>query len=60
MKNSECTICIMFRDAGLQKFRKEEDFWTEYSSNSSVRILHRRTVYFPYSLSVGWNKSGQL
>jgi hypothetical protein len=37
MKNSECTIYILFKDHWLQKFRKEEDGWKEYSRNGSVR-----------------------
>jgi len=37
MKNSECTIYIMFKDKWLQKFRKEEDGWIEYSYNGTVR-----------------------
>ena len=27
MKNSECTIYIMFKDKWLQKFRKEKEVW---------------------------------
>ena len=37
MKNSECTIYIMFKDKWLQKFRKETDGWKEYSRNGRVR-----------------------
>ena len=37
MKNSECTIFIMFKGRWLQKFRKEEDGWREYSCNGTVR-----------------------
>jgi hypothetical protein len=37
MKNSECTIYIMFKDRVLQKFRKELDGWKEYSPNGTVR-----------------------
>ncbi len=37
MKNSECTIYIMFHDRWLQKFRKEKDCWKEYNSNGIVR-----------------------
>jgi hypothetical protein len=37
VKNSECTIYIMFKDRWLQKFRKEEDVWNEYSRNGTVR-----------------------
>jgi hypothetical protein len=37
MKNSECTIYIMFKERWLQKFRKEEDGWKEYSLNGTVR-----------------------
>ncbi|HLN88889.1 MAG TPA: hypothetical protein VK253_02375 [Candidatus Binatia bacterium] len=38
MKNSECTIYIMFNNKWLQKFRKEEDGWKEYSRNGTVRL----------------------
>ena len=37
MKNSECTIYLMFKDRVLQKFRKEGDGWKEYSRNGIVR-----------------------
>jgi hypothetical protein len=37
MKNSECTIYIMFKEKWLQKFRKETDGWKEYSRNGTVR-----------------------
>jgi hypothetical protein len=37
MKNSECTIYVMFKDEWLQKFRKEDDGWREYSRNGAVR-----------------------
>lgn len=37
MKNSECTIYIMFKDRWLQKFRKEQDGWKEYSRNGTIR-----------------------
>ena len=37
MKNSECTIYIMFKDRWLQKFRKEKDGWILTSSNAAVR-----------------------
>jgi hypothetical protein len=37
MKNSDCTIYIMFKDKWLQKFRKETDGWKEYSRNGTVR-----------------------
>lgn len=36
MKNSECTIYIMFKNRWLQKFRKE-DSWKQYSRNGTVR-----------------------
>ena len=32
MKNSECTIYIMFKDKWLQKFRKEKEGWILTSS----------------------------
>ena len=28
MKNSECTIYVMFRERCIQSFRKEKDGWT--------------------------------
>jgi hypothetical protein len=37
MKNSECTIYIMFKDKWLQKFRKEGAGWKVYSRNGTVR-----------------------
>ena len=37
MKNSECTIYIMFKDSWIQKFRKEENGWREYSRNGTIR-----------------------
>jgi len=37
MKNSECTIYVMFKDRWLQKFRREIDGWKEYSRNGKVR-----------------------
>ena len=37
MKNSECTIYIMFKDRWLQKFRKEKDTWSLTNSNGVVR-----------------------
>ncbi len=37
MKNSECTIYIMFNDKWIQKFRKETDGWKEYSRNGTIR-----------------------
>jgi len=37
MKNSECTIYIMFKDRWLQKFRKEKEGWIQTSSNGTVR-----------------------
>ncbi|MCW4047223.1 MAG: hypothetical protein NWE99_06640 [Candidatus Bathyarchaeota archaeon] len=37
MKNSECTIYIMFKGRWLQKFRKEKDVWTLTSSNGTIR-----------------------
>ncbi len=36
MKNSECTIYIMFKDFWVQKFRKKEDGWKEYSPNGTT------------------------
>ncbi len=37
MKNSECTIYIMFKDSWIQKFRKEKDEWILTSSNGTKR-----------------------
>ena len=37
MKNSECTIYIMFKDRWLQKFRKEHDGWKMFSQNGAIR-----------------------
>jgi hypothetical protein len=37
MKNSECTIYILFKDRWLQKFRKEEYGWKMTSRNGTVR-----------------------
>jgi hypothetical protein len=37
MKNSECTVYIMFKDRWLQKFRKEEEGWILTSSNGIRR-----------------------
>ena len=37
MKNSECTIYILFKDRWLQKFRKEKEVWSLTSSNGVVR-----------------------
>jgi hypothetical protein len=37
MKNSECTIYIMFKDRWIQKFRKETERWLLTSSNGTVR-----------------------
>jgi len=36
MKNSECTIYIMFKDRWLQKFRKENEGWMLTSSKGTV------------------------
>lgn len=36
MKNSECTIYIMFKDKWLQRFRKENEGWTLTSSKSRL------------------------
>jgi hypothetical protein len=37
MKNSECTIYIMFKDRWLQKYRKEKDGWVQTSSKGTIR-----------------------
>jgi hypothetical protein len=37
MKNSECTIYIMFKDRWLQKYRKEKNGWVQTSSKGKVR-----------------------
>ncbi|MCW4045073.1 MAG: hypothetical protein NWE94_06105 [Candidatus Bathyarchaeota archaeon] len=36
MKNSECTIYILYKDRWIQKFRKEEDNWKEYTRKNTV------------------------
>ena len=36
MKNSECTIYIMFKDKWLQKFRKEKEGWKLTSSKGTT------------------------
>ena len=40
MKNSECTIYIMFKDKWLQKFRKEKEGWILTSS---------KDITYPYT-----------
>ena len=37
MKNSECTIYIMFKDRCINKFRKEKEGWMLTTSNGTVR-----------------------
>jgi hypothetical protein len=37
MKNSECTIYIMFKDSWVQKFRRENEGWILTSSNGARR-----------------------
>lgn len=37
MRNSECTIYVMYMDRWLQKYRKEKEGWVQVSSNGSVR-----------------------
>jgi hypothetical protein len=37
MKNSECTIYIVFRERWVQKFRKEKERWCLTSANGKVR-----------------------
>jgi len=37
MKNSECTIYIMFKDRCINKFRKEGEGWTLTTSNGTIR-----------------------
>lgn len=37
MKNSECTIYIMFKDRWIQRFRKEKEGWALTSSNGKER-----------------------
>jgi hypothetical protein len=36
MKNSECTIYVMFKDRWIQKFRKEKDRWTLTTTKGTV------------------------
>ena len=38
MRNSECTIYIMFRGRWIQKFRKEKEDWILTSSNGTRRL----------------------
>ena len=37
MKNSECTIYIMFKDRCINKFRKEKEGWILTCSNGTIR-----------------------
>jgi hypothetical protein len=41
MKNSECTIYIMFKNRCINKFRKEKEDWILTSSNGTI---HRCTA----------------
>jgi len=36
MKNSECTIYIMFKDKWIQKFKKEKDRWILTTTKGTV------------------------
>jgi hypothetical protein len=36
MKNSECTIYVMFKGRWIQKFRKEQDGWTLATTKGTV------------------------
>jgi hypothetical protein len=36
MKNTECTIYIMFRDKWIQKFKKEKGEWTLTTTKGKV------------------------
>ncbi|KON29883.1 hypothetical protein AC477_05460 [miscellaneous Crenarchaeota group-1 archaeon SG8-32-1] len=36
MKNSECTIYIMFKDRWIQKFKKEKDGWKLTTTKGKV------------------------
>ncbi len=36
MKNSECTVYIMFKDRCINKFRKEKEEWVLTSSNGNI------------------------
>ncbi len=36
MRNSECTVYIMFKDRCINKFRKEKEGWVLTSSNGTV------------------------
>ena len=47
MKNSECTIYIMFKDRWIQKFKKEKDGWvltttkgTNYTCSAEQLLSH--------------------
>ncbi|MEM3000474.1 MAG: hypothetical protein QXV09_03325 [Candidatus Bathyarchaeia archaeon] len=37
MRNSECTIYIMYKGRWLQKYRKDKECWVQISANGSVR-----------------------
>ena len=37
MKNSECTIYVLFKDRWIQKFRKEAEGWILMSANGTRR-----------------------
>jgi hypothetical protein len=36
MKNSECTIYVMFKDRWIQKFRKKEGGWTLTTTKGTI------------------------
>jgi len=37
VRNSECTIYVMYMDRWLQKYRKEKEGWVQVGANGSVR-----------------------
>ena len=36
MKNSECTIYIMSKNSGIQKFKKEKDGWVLTTAKGTI------------------------
>lgn len=38
MKNTDCTIYIMFKDRCINKFRKEKEGWILTSSNGTTHL----------------------
>lgn len=44
MKNSECTIYIMFRDRRIQRVRREKESWILTSRNGTTRSCSAEQV----------------